>query len=74
VRHHLTRLGAWDDEREAACIADVDARFKQAVAVAEQTPPPPLESMFEDVYESPPWHLVEQREQLIQGPRAPKSH
>ncbi len=74
VRHHLTRLGAWDDERQAACVADVDARFKQAVAVAEQTPPPPLESMFEDVYESPPWHLAEQREQLIQGPRAPKSH
>lgn len=74
VRHYLTRQGAWDDAQQEAYAAEVDARFRQAVAVAEQTPPPPLESMFEDVYASPPWHLVEQREQLIQGPRAPKSH
>jgi 2-oxoisovalerate dehydrogenase E1 component alpha subunit len=29
--------------------------------------------MFEDVYAEPPWHLVEQREQLKAGPR-PKGH
>ena len=44
------------------------------VAVSEATPPPSLESMFDDVYEDLPWHLREQRDQLVRGPRAPKAH
>ena len=74
VRHYLFQRGEWSQEREDALVREIDDKFKQAVAIAEKTPPPALETMFEDVYESPPWHLVEQREQLIQGPRAPKSH
>ncbi len=74
IRHHLVHLGEWSQSHEEALVADIDTRFKQAVAVAEKTPPPPLESMFEDVYERPPWHLAEQREQLVKGPRAPKPH
>ena len=62
----------WSWQR--ALVAEVDARFREAVSIAERTPPPPLESMFEDVYETPPWHLVEQRQQLLSGPRAPSSH
>jgi 2-oxoisovalerate dehydrogenase E1 component alpha subunit len=30
--------------------------------------------MFDDVYERPPWHLVEQRNELLAGPRAPGAH
>jgi pyruvate dehydrogenase E1 component alpha subunit len=74
VRDYLTKRGLWDDERERAFSQEVDARFREAVGIAERTPVPPLESMFEDVYESPPWHLVEQRQQLLSGPRAPSSH
>jgi 2-oxoisovalerate dehydrogenase E1 component alpha subunit len=74
VREYLARRGAWDDARERALTEEVDARFREAVTIAERTPAPPLESMFEDVYESLPWHLVEQRQQLLSGPRAPTSH
>jgi 2-oxoisovalerate dehydrogenase E1 component alpha subunit len=74
VRDYLSKRGAWDEQRERALIAEVDARFREAVSIAERTPPPPLESMFEDVYETPPWHLVEQRQKLLSGPRAPSSH
>jgi pyruvate dehydrogenase E1 component alpha subunit len=74
VRDYLTRRGAWDDARESAWTAEIDARFREAVTIAERTPSPPLESMFSDVYETPPWHLVEQRQQLLSGPRAPSSH
>jgi 2-oxoisovalerate dehydrogenase E1 component alpha subunit len=74
VRDYLTKRGAWDDERERAHVAEIDARFKEAVSIAERTPAPPLESMFEDVYQDPPWHLQEQRQQLLAGPRAPSSH
>lgn len=74
VRHYLFQLGEWNQGRDEQLVAEIDEKFKQAVAIAEKTPPPALETMFEDVYERPPWHLVEQREQLIQGPRAPKPH
>ncbi len=74
VRDYLTRKSAWDDERERALREEIDARFREAVSIAERTPAPPLESMFDDVYDSLPWHLVEQRQQLLSGPRAPSSH
>jgi len=43
------------------------------VGDAEKIPPPPRESMFEDVYSEMPWHLREQQAELTQGPRA-KGH
>ena len=46
VREYLTRRNAWDDKRERALVDDVDARFREAVSIAERTPAPPLESMF----------------------------
>jgi 2-oxoisovalerate dehydrogenase E1 component alpha subunit len=74
VRRYLVGRGAWSDADETSLRADIDNRFRDAVAVAERTPPPPLESMFEDVYARVPWHLAEQRAELLAGPRAPSSH
>ncbi len=37
-------------------------------------PLPSLESMFDDVYAKVPWHLAEQRAELVAGPRAPGTH
>jgi pyruvate dehydrogenase E1 component alpha subunit len=64
----------WSDEQEQALGAEIDQRFRDAVAVAERTPLPPLESMFDDVYQNVPWHLAEQRAELLRGPRAPGAH
>ena len=74
VRDYLTRRGLWDAAKQSALIEEIDARFRDAVTIAERTPAPPLESMFDDVYATPPWHLAEQRQQLLAGPRAPSSH
>ena len=74
LRQYLERHKAWDDRAEQALIADIDQRFRAAVAVSEKTPAPPLESIFEDVYQKPPWHLQEQRAELLRGPRAPSGH
>jgi pyruvate dehydrogenase E1 component alpha subunit len=70
---HLVLRGLWDDAKQRELEAKVDADIKDAVTNAEKLPPPPLESMFEDVYAEPPWHLQEQRAQLVSGPRA-KGH
>jgi len=72
VRRYLAARGAWDEARERSVVGDLESRFKAAVEVAEKTPKPPLETLFDDVYASPPWHLVEEREALVAGPRPPE--
>jgi 2-oxoisovalerate dehydrogenase E1 component alpha subunit len=74
VRSYLAQRGAWSDADDKNLRADIDARFREAVAAAEKTPPPALESMFDDVYAKVPWHLAEQRAELVAGPRAPSPH
>src|SRR3954469_9266317 len=74
VRSYLVQRGAWSEADDKTLRADIDARFREAVTVAEKTPPPALESMFDDVYAKVPWHLAEQRAELVAGPRAPSPH
>jgi 2-oxoisovalerate dehydrogenase E1 component alpha subunit len=70
----LIAQGHWDAERDAALVGEIEQRFRAAVVQAEGVSAPPIESMFDDVYEKLPWHLVEQRAQLVAGPRAPGAH
>lgn len=74
LKDFLVARGHWSAGLEAELSADIDRRFREAVAMAESAPMPPLESMFDDVYEKLPWNLVEQRAQLLAGPRAPSGH
>ncbi len=74
LRHYLTRKGQWNDDAHQALRVETEGKLKDAVAIAEKTALPSLESMFEDVYGRVPWHLEEQRRQLLAGPRAPKAH
>lgn len=74
VRAYLEKHGLWDSGAEERLLGEVDASFREAVQVAERTSLPALESMFEDVYERPPWHLQEQRAEVLTGPRAPSPH
>lgn len=65
VRRYLERRGQWDDEQEKELCRSLEERLRNAVSIAESTPKPRLESMFEDVYERPSWNLVEQRDELL---------
>ncbi|MCC6214322.1 MAG: thiamine pyrophosphate-dependent dehydrogenase E1 component subunit alpha [Polyangiaceae bacterium] len=73
-RRHLGRLGVWSESDEDTLRAEADRQVREAIAVAEKTAPPQLETLFEDVFADPPWHLVEQRAELLRGPRAPSAH
>jgi 2-oxoisovalerate dehydrogenase E1 component alpha subunit len=73
LRRYLVRSGAWEEGIDKAIVSNVERRFKAAVEQAEQTPKPRLETMFEDVYQTPPWHLAEECEQVLRGPR-PRDH
>jgi 2-oxoisovalerate dehydrogenase E1 component alpha subunit len=73
LRKHLDALGAIDDAEDARIREQAEAELKDCVAVAEKTPAPELATMFDDVFAHKPWHLVEQEQECVRGPRA-KGH
>jgi len=73
LRKHLEHKNLWSDAKQSDLDSKIEAKIKAAVSDAEKIPPPPRESMFEDVYSEMPWHLREQQAELTQGPRA-KGH
>src|SRR5205823_6040134 len=73
VLKHLILKNLWDDDKQEALESHIETQIKEAVTTAEKTPAPALETMFEDVFAEPPWHLQEQRAALLAGPRA-KGH
>jgi pyruvate dehydrogenase E1 component alpha subunit len=73
MRRYLEKQMGWDDAQQKALEDEITADVKVAIEAAENAPGPSLESMFEDVFAELPWHLREQRDQLLSGPRA-KGH
>ena len=71
LKGHLLALGEWDEERHAAMTAECDAIVRAAQKEAEKSGVLPQQgkddigSIFDDVYAEVPWHLAEQREELL---------
>lgn len=61
-RIYLEQKGLWCKEDDERLCAEAEAHAKEAFDIAENTPMPPVESLFEDVYETPTWNLKEQDE------------
>jgi pyruvate dehydrogenase E1 component alpha subunit len=74
LKQHMMLTGGLRADEDKAIEAEVDAELKEAIKVSEATPPPPLASMFEDVFAEKPWHLAEQQRACLDGPRATKHH
>jgi len=74
LRQHLGVLGVWDDAKEEKLATEIEAEIQAAVDNAEATEAPSLSSMFDDVFKDLPWHLREQRDELLGGPRASGHH
>jgi pyruvate dehydrogenase E1 component alpha subunit len=65
LRKAMVARGLLDDAQDEALFHEVDAEVKAAIANVESALNPPRESVFDDVYETLPWHLVEQRAELL---------
>lgn len=74
MRAYLQKKGLWSERQQAQLEEETDAALKACVKAAEETPAPSLESMFDDVFAEMPWHLREQRDELLKGPRAKGHH
>lgn len=71
---YLRKAELLDDARRAAIVEELEREISAAIDEVEELGAPPRESLFEDVFEHAPPHLVEQREALLAGPPAPKGH
>jgi len=72
LRNYLRHLGRWTAAREEADTARIRAELDAALAAGPAKPTPTVETMFDDVYETLPWHLREQRAYLQAQPRTPR--
>ncbi|MDQ1232299.1 3-methyl-2-oxobutanoate dehydrogenase (2-methylpropanoyl-transferring) subunit alpha [Sphingomonas sp. SORGH_AS_0879] len=76
LKDHLIGLGEWDEDRHAAQDREVAEQVRAAQKAAEANGilghglHQPLDSMFDGVFEEMPWHLREQRQQMLDEERA----
>jgi 2-oxoisovalerate dehydrogenase E1 component alpha subunit len=70
MRRHVESRGLWSVEREQRLRTEVRADIDRAVSEAERAGPPPLESIFDNVYAEMPLHL---RDQLAGMPRGART-
>ncbi|WP_326525328.1 3-methyl-2-oxobutanoate dehydrogenase (2-methylpropanoyl-transferring) subunit alpha [Sphingomonas sp.] len=71
LRDHLIAIGEWDEARHEAMDREVADQVKAAQKDAEKNGilghglHQPLDSLFDGVFEEMPWHLKEQRAQML---------
>lgn len=63
-RRYLMQNELWSDSADEELRKAIEAEIGRAIKVAEAAPPPPIESLFEDVYAQMPWHLRAQLAEL----------
>jgi pyruvate dehydrogenase E1 component alpha subunit/2-oxoisovalerate dehydrogenase E1 component alpha subunit len=71
LRAYLVHRGLTDDAADANLEAELNAEIAAAITEVEKFGPPARETLFDDVYAELPWHLREQREELLRHPPAP---
>jgi 2-oxoisovalerate dehydrogenase E1 component alpha subunit len=64
-RRYLEKRGLWSKEEEETLQKSLTAEIVQTLKEEEKVGPPPLGTMFDDVYAEVPPHLKEQRETLL---------
>ena len=76
LKDHLVAIGEWDEERQAAMDREVAEAVKTAQKEAEKNGilghglHQPLDSLFDGVFAEMPWHLREQRQQMLDEEQA----
>ncbi|MBA3397870.1 MAG: thiamine pyrophosphate-dependent dehydrogenase E1 component subunit alpha [Deltaproteobacteria bacterium] len=74
LRGYLRHKGMWNEARETELSAQYNQEITDALAASDGKHAPPIESIFDDVYEELPWNLREQREYLMAQARSKNPH
>jgi 2-oxoisovalerate dehydrogenase E1 component alpha subunit len=73
-RGYLKEIGLWTEQWEQETIERYTEEIVRVHAESDKLGPPPLDTLFEEVYEEMPWHLREQREWLLAQARTKSPH
>ena len=65
LRLHAKWRGIWTDDMEEEAKADAEKSVTKMISDSQGHPPPPVESLFDDVYEHMPETLLEQKEEYL---------
>jgi len=65
LRRYMERKGCWDAKKEDALRKETTETIAAALAGGESVGPPPVESMFEDVFSRLPSHLEKQKSEYL---------
>lgn len=60
----LIGQGHWSEEQDRRLEEEIKAEIQENLTRAEAVGPPPIETVFEDVFDIMPWHLKEQLDSL----------
>ncbi|MBI5512556.1 MAG: 3-methyl-2-oxobutanoate dehydrogenase [Deltaproteobacteria bacterium] len=69
-RRYLAQRALVTDATDEALLSALGAELSEAIAVAEAAPALQRGTLFDDVYHALPWHLAEQRQELLGRPPA----
>jgi len=67
LRRVLVNRGLLDEAGDRALEATLLAEMQAAIKAVESAPRPDRASLFEDVFASLPWHLAQQRKELLRS-------
>ena len=73
-RGYLKEVGLWNEQLEKDIVDKHTQKIVEVQQQAEKLAAPPLDTLFEEVYEEMPWHLREQREWLLSQERTKNPH
>ena len=73
-RRYLSHRGLWSEALATEYTTRINDEIARALAQSDQLGPPPVESLFDDVFAEIPPHLAEQKAELLARPRAPQIH
>ncbi|MGE0624293.1 MAG: pyruvate dehydrogenase (acetyl-transferring) E1 component subunit alpha [Pseudomonadales bacterium] len=71
LRLYLSNHAGWDKAQEKALLEESEQRLEQAVQTYLDTPPEPIEAVFDHLYEQLPRPLAGQRQALLDQQQAP---
>jgi pyruvate dehydrogenase E1 component alpha subunit len=65
MRKYLMASGGWDDEKETTLVTECTDQVEQAVHDFEAVEPPHPTDIFDHMYKDMPWHLREEKEEML---------
>lgn len=69
MKLYLASKKYWSEQKDAKLEEEIKAQIQEALKAAEKVGPPPVETLFEGVFDRIPWHLKEQQAAYLEFAR-----